>query len=59
MEQKQKKEKKMIALELPIETYDILKELEAEYGGIGISGIVRLIIKDYIKRNISKRKERK
>lgn len=50
----QKEQKKMVALEMPESTYKELKALEAEYGGIGISGIIRMIIVDYLKRYTKK-----
>lgn len=51
MIEQEEKSKKMIALEMPNKMYEELKDLCATYS-LSISGVVRLIISDYLKRYI-------
>lgn len=53
----EEKKKRMVAFEVPEAVYNELKELEASLGGIGISGIIRMIISDYLHRYVEKGKE--
>lgn len=50
---KEDKKKKMIALELPNSMYEDLRDLCAIYS-LSVSGVVRLIISDYLRRYIDK-----
>lgn len=50
---KEDKKKKMIALELPNNMYEDLRNLCAIYS-LSVSGVVRLIISDYLRRYIDK-----